>query len=184
DEIEQQVEAAISRLLALILEMSERESDFVFKSVFATTIRLAHYNPIGGSSYIKTPVKLANKQAIINVKNKDSKCFLYAIALAVFPTDKNADRPNKYKKYLSSFTIDDLTFPLDLKQISKFEELNPHITVHVQCYNVDNEIVPLVTSKNIRQKNKIINLFLLSEEKTEIIDGKSRIVRKDHYTWI
>ena len=102
----------------------------------------------------------------------------------MFPTDEHADRPNKYKKYLSSFKIDGLTFPLDPKQIPKFEELNPHITVHVQCYNVDNEIVPLVTSKNIRQKNKIINLFLLSEEKTEITDGKPTIVRKDHYTWV
>src|SRR5207249_3228451 len=134
DEIEQQVEAAISRLLALILEMSERESDFVFKSVFATTIRLAHYNPIGGSSYIKTPEKLANKRAIVNVKNNDSKCFLYAIASAVFPGIENAHRPTKYKKYLSIFKIDGLTFPLDPKQISKFEELNPQITVHVQCY--------------------------------------------------
>src|ERR1700759_1006133 len=73
DEIVGQVEAAMNRLLALILEMSERESDFVFKRVHSTTVRLGRYNPVGGSSYIPTPRDLADKEAIINVQNKDSR---------------------------------------------------------------------------------------------------------------
>src|SRR5437867_13023448 len=80
-----QVESAISRLLALILEMSERESDFVFKTVFSTTIELARYNPAGGSMYIKTPVILEKKKALINVQNDDDRCFLYAVASAIHP---------------------------------------------------------------------------------------------------
>jgi len=63
DEIESQVETAISQLLARILEMAERESNFVVKEVFSSTVYLARYNPVGGSSYIKTPKQLADKQA-------------------------------------------------------------------------------------------------------------------------
>src|SRR5207248_5690327 len=57
DEIDSQIDQAIDRLVALITDMEERESDFVFKRVFSTLIRIARYNPVGGSSYIKTPQK-------------------------------------------------------------------------------------------------------------------------------
>ena len=82
DQIGEQVESAISSLLALILEMSERESDFVFKSVFSTTIELARYNPVAGSSYIRAPAKLEKKKAIINIqKNASAVFFLLLLQL-------------------------------------------------------------------------------------------------------
>lgn len=52
DQIDEQIESAISRLLTESQEMSERESNFVFKRVFSTTFRLARYNPIDASSYV------------------------------------------------------------------------------------------------------------------------------------
>ena len=58
DEIDSQIDQAIDRLVALIADMGERESDFVFKRVFSTLIRISRYNPVGGSSYISTPKKI------------------------------------------------------------------------------------------------------------------------------
>src|SRR3989441_8055343 len=101
DQIDEQIESAISRLLTQIQEMSERESNFVFKRVFSTTVRLARYNPIGGSSYIPTPKELADKKAIVNVINNDTRCFLYAIASAIHPAKNNINRASQYEKYFS-----------------------------------------------------------------------------------
>src|SRR5437867_9944145 len=95
DQVGDQVESAISRLLALMLEMSERESDFVFKTVFSKTIELARYNPAGGSMYIKTPVILEKKQALINVQNNDDRCFLYAVASAIHPLADRLSNPHR-----------------------------------------------------------------------------------------
>jgi len=50
DQIDDQVESAIARLITLIIEMGERESGFVFKRVFQSTVRLGRFNPLGGSS--------------------------------------------------------------------------------------------------------------------------------------
>src|SRR3989442_15225867 len=124
DQIGDQVESAISRLLALILEMSERESDFVFKTVFSTTIELARYNPAGGSMYIRAPVILEKKKAIINVQNNDNRCFLYAVASAIHPQKDGLRNPHctyHYKALIQKFKIKGLKFPLNPQDISKFE---------------------------------------------------------------
>src|SRR5437867_12751760 len=128
DQIGDQVESAISRLLALILEMSERESDFVFKTVFSTTIQLARYNPAGGSQYIKAPVILEKKHALINVHNNDDRCFLYAVASAIHPHRdrlQNPYRTTHYEDIIKKFKVKGVKFPLDHQDISKFESLNP-----------------------------------------------------------
>src|SRR6267154_677289 len=93
DQVDEQIESAISRLLLQIQEMSERESNFVFKRVFASIVRLARCNPIGGSYFIRTPKELADKRAIVNVHNDDTRCFLYAVASAIHPAKKDTQRP-------------------------------------------------------------------------------------------
>src|SRR6267154_4478886 len=124
DQVEDQVESAISRLLGSILEMSELESDFVFKTVFSTTIQLGKYNPLGGSQYIRAPAILEKKHAIINVQNKDERCFLYAVASAIHPNKDrlyNPSRTSHYEALVKKFNIKGLKFPLEPHDICKFE---------------------------------------------------------------
>ncbi len=35
--------------------------------------------PLNGSSYIPLPECIANKKAVINIKNEDNNCFLYSV---------------------------------------------------------------------------------------------------------
>ena len=121
------MERAIARLLALIQEMTERESDFVVKKLYCTTLRLAKYNPLRGSSYIATPEKIASKHANVNIQNNDELCFLYSVAAAVFLTAQNPHRASQYKKHLSKFNTTGLKFPMEIDQIGKFEAMNPDI---------------------------------------------------------
>ena len=50
-------------------------SGWVFKSIASLEIHTVKYKPMGGSSYIPLPKYLADKKALINLKNDDQQCF-------------------------------------------------------------------------------------------------------------
>ena len=58
-------------------------SNFVFESVKILYYHIRKINLKRGKSYIKSPEWILNKRATINPKNKDSKCFQYAITTAL-----------------------------------------------------------------------------------------------------
>ena len=52
-------------------------------------IHTNEYEPMKGSSYIPLPDWISNKKAIINIQNKDEKCFLWCILRYLYLIDKN-----------------------------------------------------------------------------------------------
>ena len=58
-------------------------SNFVFESVDLLSYHIHKTNLKRGKSYIKSPEWILNKRATINPKNKDNKCFQYAITAAL-----------------------------------------------------------------------------------------------------
>ena len=50
-------------------------SGWTFYKVYKLELRTAIYNPLKEETWIPLPEELANKKAIINMKNKDNKCF-------------------------------------------------------------------------------------------------------------
>ena len=65
------------------LEESMRGSEFVYDSVDVLYYNLNKVSLSRGESYIDSPKWLKNKKATINPKNKDDKCFQYALAVAL-----------------------------------------------------------------------------------------------------
>ena len=65
------------------LEESMRGSEFVYDSVDALYYNLNKVSLSRGGSYIDSPKWLKNKKATINPKNKDDKCFQYALTVAI-----------------------------------------------------------------------------------------------------
>ena len=63
-------------------------------------IKVHEINPPNNRTYIPTPKKLLNKNAIINPQNKDNKCFLYAIAMSVYYDEIDKKHPNRVSKKL------------------------------------------------------------------------------------
>ena len=59
-------------------------------SVLSRDLHTVKYEPLGSSSYIPLPASLAAKKAIINLKNKDDKCFKLAITRALNPVEKHS----------------------------------------------------------------------------------------------
>ena len=63
---------------------SHRGSGWTLVAVDRLEVSTAQFNPIGGSSYIPSPKRIANTRACINVQNEqDEFCFLYTIAASV-----------------------------------------------------------------------------------------------------
>ena len=62
-------------------------------------LNIAKYEPLKGLSYIPLPETLANKKAIINVKNDDNKCLEWAFKFALYPAKSNACNKYSYTKY-------------------------------------------------------------------------------------
>ena len=60
-----------------------RGSDFIFDSVQLMYCKCHKVNFRGGGSCIDSPDWIKNKKAIINPKNKDDKCFQYAVTVAL-----------------------------------------------------------------------------------------------------
>jgi hypothetical protein len=57
-----------------------RESSYIkLFNLFQIDIHVAKVKALTGSSYIELPDKIANKKAVINIKNEDNLCFVYSV---------------------------------------------------------------------------------------------------------
>ena len=116
-----------------------------------------------GSSYKDLPEQIKSKQCCINVKNKDTKCFMWAVLSALHHRDikRDHDRVSKYKQYENNLKFGDISFPVKLDKISKFEQMNS-IDINVFGYDEKYNIFSLQISKNNYEKN--IDLLLITNE--------------------
>ena len=67
--------ALVADLAAQVDNWNSRGSGFVMERITNFVIVLTKFRPLCGSTYIPTPEWLANKKAIINLKNQDQLCF-------------------------------------------------------------------------------------------------------------
>ena len=130
-------------------------SGWVFVEVENLTLHTDIWDPIKASSYIDLPKYLKNKNAIINMKNEDNKCFLWCVLRALNPKDKNAERIDKdLKSKENTLNMEGIAYPVDSKGINRFEKQNPDISISVLGYSKDERIYPLQISKFTKVKKE------------------------------
>ena len=64
-------------------------TDVVFHSVIKLELHTVSYVPLSGETWFPLPEELVNKNTIINMKNKDNKCFLWCVLRALNPNKIN-----------------------------------------------------------------------------------------------
>ena len=133
----------IANLVSKVDNWNGRGSWYSVDHIMRFMIITTNHRPLCGSTYIPTPQWLANKNAVINVKNKDNRCFVWTILSAMHPGAHNSDMMSCYQKYDSEVNTSGLTFPLDVRDVPKFEALNPTISVNVLCTGDEGGYVPL-----------------------------------------
>jgi len=139
---------ATQRLTAAIEEANLKGSGWSIGRVLELKLQTAKYNPIRGSSYFPLCKELQNKKAIVNVQNKDNKCFMWCVLAHFYPVERHPERINQYRKYATEFNFKDITFPVQLNDIAKFEEQNEPITINVYEWNPEDKLKPLRISEN------------------------------------
>ena len=171
---------------SIALQISRQAEEFIshgscwqFTDVTDCTLHVALYDSIGASSYIVTPKFLQKKRAIVNVQNKDNKCFMYSVLSGMHKEiKKNRERVKQYRKFEKELNMSGLTFPITLQQIPKFEAQNKTISIGVLSYSdIDRAIIPIYRSKYPDRFYKI-HLLLLTHT------DKQTDITSSHYTLI
>ena len=146
DEIEEEIQK---------VEQAEG-SGWVFLEVENLTLHTDIWDPIKASSYIDLPKELKNKNAIINMKNEDNKCFLWCVLRALNPSkDKHPSRIDKdLKSKENTLNMEGIEYPVSLKDINRFEKQNPEISISVLGYSKDERIYPLRISEFTKKKKE------------------------------
>jgi len=75
------------------------------------------------------------KNAIVNVKNNDEYCIIWAVLSALYPVAKDARRVTKYIMHFNKI----FNFRLQIKDIPKFEKLN-NLAINAFGYSYENNI--------------------------------------------
>lgn len=157
----------MERLTEAITEASLKGSGWTTGEVLEVKLQTSKYSPIKGSSYFPLCKELKNKTAIVNVQNKDNKCFMWSILAHLHQSSNHPERITQYKEYVTELNFKDISFPVQLEDIDKFEEQNKPITVNV--YKWEGELKVLRVSENsptidIEFENlKHIDLLLITD---------------------
>ena len=160
------VKEILTKVIRSIIEKIEiyqyNGSGWYFREILYLEIHTVDYNPMRGSSYIPLPDWIVRKKAIVSLRNKDDKCFLWCVLRYLHPRDKNF-RLTDLKQYENSLNTKGIAFPVKLKDISKFEKLNPGIPgINVFSVNERNKFYPLRMAQ--RDPQKTIDLFLFEKD--------------------
>ena len=78
----------IERILEEIVKYLATDSEVRFHSFIKLELHTVSYKPLRGETWIALPKELADKKAIINMKNEDNKCFLWCVLHALNPDEK------------------------------------------------------------------------------------------------
>ena len=130
-------------------------SGWVFVEVENLTLHMDKWDPVKASSYIDLPKELKNKKALINMENEDNKCFLWCVLRALNPSnDKHPSRIDKdLKSKEHTLNMEGIAYPVDFKDVKRFEKQNPDISISILGYSKDERIYPLRISEYTKSKD-------------------------------
>ena len=154
-------------------------SGWKLHSVINLKLHTVEYQPLRGSSYIELPRFIKLKNAVVNMKNEDNKCFLWCILRALNPVENHPERIDKNLKCkIDTLNMDGIEYPVSLRDINKFESLNSNISITVLGYDTWDKIYPLRISKHNDRTHKIKLLLIEDNEERHncLIQNLSRLL--------
>lgn len=184
-------ENILNRILRKLEEFQERDSGWALYEIMHLKVNINKYTPITVNSYIELPQYIKQKQAVINVKNTDNYCFLWAVVSALYPVNKHSDRISSYPHFSEVLRYDNINFPIQLKDVNKFEKMND-LSINIYTLSKFNknkiEVVPVSLSEF--EGKQIIHLLLMQQQNEDDVDFDMDVVKhmranvKYHFMWI
>ena len=166
-QIQDEIRKMLEQILTESVHFMREASGHVYHSVISATVQISQHHPLAGQHFVELPKHIIKKNAIVNVKNRDNRCFGYALLSALHPsTTDNPNRPTQYEKYFVQHNLESIVYPVTPNQIPALEDL---LQVKINIFTFSHEghrCYPLYTSK----KHFPIEIDLLFWEQ--------------HYAWI
>ena len=93
------LENSFQEILYMIDACINEGSGWIVKRTESQYINISAYRPLSGSSYMNLPIELRNpRNGLINIKNKDQKCFLWFHVRHINPSKEDPERIRKIDK--------------------------------------------------------------------------------------
>ena len=159
NDIDDIVRSMIEHMSQQVENPALRDSKFVFDRVMQMDINIHRLNVTRGSSYIPLPGWLSHKEAIINPKNLDMKCFKWAViaALKWKEIGRDQQRVSKLRRY-DDLDWDGINFPVSTQDIKRFESRNG---VSVNLLALDSK-TPYICWEG-GDYNRVVNLMIIED---------------------
>ena len=149
------LENPFQEILYMIDVWINNGSDWNVESIESQYINISTYGPLSGRFYMDLPVELKSpRNGLINIKNKDQKCFLCCHVRHINPLKEHPERIRKIdkklikhitnpeeiteedKEFIGNFDYDGIEFSVQEKDFSKTEVKNT-ICINVFGYEDD-----------------------------------------------
>ena len=114
NDIEPELSMSRQEILNAVDKWVSEGSGWVIDSINNHYINVTTYKPLHGSSYIELPIKLQNSaKGLINMKNKDDKCFRWCHIRHLNPQKKDPQRIKKEdKRLIEGLNYEGIEFPV------------------------------------------------------------------------
>ena len=172
----------LERIATLVNGSSGGGSGWIFYKIINLELHTVSYRPLRGNTWIPLPKELADKKAIINMKNKDNKCFMWCIKRALNPTNNNPERIDKeLMEKEDTLNMKGIEYPVILKDINRFEKQNPEISITVLGFNEKDKVYPLHVSEYIYNRKHNIILLLIERDGVKhycLVKNPSRLLSR------
>ena len=143
-------------------------SGWIIEFIESQYINISTYRPLSGSSYMDLPVELKSpRKGLINIKNKDKKCFLWCHVRHINPSKEHPERIKKTdKKIAEELNYDGIEFPVQEKDFNKIEIKN-NICINLCRY--DNRLVFPIYISDSKFEDSMDLLLLIDNDKSHYV---------------
>ena len=162
------LENSFQEILYMIDDWINNGSDWDVESIESQYINISTYRSLTGSSYMDLPVELKSpRKGLINIKNKDQKCFLWCHVRHINPSKVHPERiKNTDKKTTEKLDYDGIEFPVQEKDFSKIEVKN-NICINVSGY--ENGLVFPIYVSDQKFEDSMDLLLLIDDDKLHYV---------------
>ena len=162
NDIEPELSISRQEILNVIDKWVSEGSGWVIDRIDSHYINVTLYKPLNGSSYIELPTKLRNpKKELINIKNKDDKCFRWCHVRHLNPQTEHSERIKKGdKQMINELNYNGIAFLVTQKQHNKTEMQNG---IRINVFGYENgQPFPIHISKEAFKDQ--MNLLLITKD--------------------
>ena len=159
------VENYFQEILCMIDFWINEGSGWIVESVQSQYIKISTYRPLSGSSCVNLPVELKSpRKGLINIKNKDQKCFLWCHVRHINPSKEHAERIKISNRKIARKL--EIEFPVQEKEIDNIEVRN---NICINVFDYKNRLVFPIFVSDQKFEDSIDLLLLTDDDKSHYV---------------